>query len=131
MVNVMPYWATKSRTTSRFPDLADADDGDSVPICSSELLDAPGVAVAEASIRRVEPQHQRRPAVHDRAQVDRVAGGRVDHLEGENILRDALEPRASVTLLREALGAEEECGHLGPGGGITGAEPGPRRRIPQ
>ena len=73
-------------------DVSDADYGDAVLVCSSELLDLRSMAPAESSVGGIEPQQYRCAAMHDRAQVDRIAGGHVDHVEGWHIARDEIGP---------------------------------------
>ena len=67
-------------------DIADAYNDEAVVVVSSELLKSRSVTLAEASKRGPEPKQQRFLAVRERAQVDRRAGGHIDHVEVEKVL---------------------------------------------
>ena len=66
-------------------DIADARNDDFVVIVPSELLENRSVSPAVTSIRGPEPKQQRPLTVWKRAQVDRLAGGHLDHVEIEDV----------------------------------------------
>ena len=66
----------------------DTDDGDSVSVISSELLDNRDMRPAERSPACPEPEQKRFVSAHHRTQVYGLAGGKVGQVDIGNIVAD-------------------------------------------